>query len=169
MLCFMLLFYVFFSWFRCGQSISKNSAASSLSNETDVITAIYAAIVTQAAVGYGDVTFVSPRARILGGMWLLGSTFVSAWSLSWIVQAVLLYRRQRHVSRLVTASEFARVDRDGNKAISKYEFVLFKLQEVVTEVDDRLIRRIEEQFDQQQDYLESLEAKADEIELDTKV
>lgn len=126
---------------------------------------IYAAVVQLSAVGYGDIAFDTPLQRVLGGLWSLFSTFLCVWALSWIVQEIVLHRRASRIRRLVTVSEFEQADRDGNKALSKYEFVLFKLKDAAG-IDERTIIKIEEEFEKQADYLASLESKADEMALE---
>ena len=97
---------------------------------------------------------------MFGALWLLLSTFASAWSVSWIVQIGVLYQREKRIKKVVTASEFHALDRDHDKQVSMYEFVIYKLQQAHPDIEDRLIRKLEQQFEDQADYLAGLEQKA---------
>ena len=116
-------------------------------NDRDIsfIECVYAAVVTLSTVGFGDYSIGKKTNHILGGVFVLLSTAVSAWCLSAMIAVVSLTKQKKLIETKLNAQEVMEADADGDQILSKTEFVLYKLKKMAL-IDDDVLASLEQQF-----------------------
>eukprot|EP00928_Gymnodinium_smaydae_P020640 TRINITY_DN17981_c0_g1_i1.p1 TRINITY_DN17981_c0_g1~~TRINITY_DN17981_c0_g1_i1.p1 ORF type:complete len:366 (+),score=98.75 TRINITY_DN17981_c0_g1_i1:152-1249(+) len=113
--------------------------------------ALYMSVVTLTTIGFGDVYPHTTTGKILGSIWMLLGVVCTASFLGSFVAWMFETEKRRKFTQVdalrgISQSTFQKIDRDGNGALSRGEFLAFTLVRYGM-VDEDLVDEIHAQFD----------------------
>lgn len=126
------------------------TVAFSLSEGWGVMRSLYFVCISITTVGYGDAHVVKPGTKLLAVVWLGFATLSLGKTVSDVVDyrlgSKILAIRKRVLNKRISRRLFEKMDKDNDKALSRYEFLSYQLVNGQWNVDQVDIDEIMSKF-----------------------